>query len=122
MLDSSVEKNRRLFITNKDKEGRQFPINPTPTMIPISKTAIGDPTTWEDGADSPAFVPPLSALDPSGMSSGNKLLGMPVVDFTKSSANWIAGRSLGSAKGKVVRTGKIKAYSPDPSLGGPQGS
>jgi hypothetical protein len=115
-LDTSIEKNRRLFITNKDKEGRQFPVNPTPTMIPISKLAIGDPATWEPGADTPAFVPPLSALDPSNMSSGNKQLGMPAVDFTKSSMNWMAGHNLGSAKGKVVRTGKIKAYSPDPSL------
>jgi len=114
-LDTSVETNRRLFIV-PDKKGVLKPVNPSPIYIPIAKTAVGDPTTWEDGADLPAFVPPPSALDPSAVGSGNKLLGTPAIDFTKASLNWMMGRNLGSLKGRVVRTGKIKAYFPDPSI------
>jgi hypothetical protein len=109
-LDTSVEKNRRLFITGKGE-----PVNPTPIMIPVAKTAVGDPATWEPGADVSAFI--SQGSDPSAIGSGNKLLGTPAVDFTKCSLNWMMGRNLGNAKGKVVKTGKIKAYSPDPKLG-----
>jgi hypothetical protein len=117
-LDTGVEKNRRLFITAKDNNGRQFPVNPTPIYIPISKTAVGDPPTWEPGADTPAFVPPLSSLDLSAVGSGNKILGTPEVDFTKCSFNWMMGRNLGKFKGKVKRVGKVKDYLPNPMLGG----
>jgi len=115
MLDTSIEENRRLFIV-PDKKGVLKPVNPSPIYIPISKTAVGDPTTWEDGADLPAFVPPPSAFYPSAVGSGNKVLGTPDIEFTKASLNWMMGRNLGSLKGKVVRTGKIKAYFPDPSI------
>jgi hypothetical protein len=126
-LDTGIEANRRLFITAPDKSGRQGPVNTTPIMIPISKTAVGDPTTWEPGADASALVSPL--LDPSSAPTTVKALARPAspggvadVDFTKCSLNWIMGRNLGSAPGKVAKTGKIKAYFPDPNLGGPQGS
>ena len=119
-LDTSVEANRRLFITAPDKNGKQYSVNPTPIYIPMTKTAVGDPPTWDwdTAPDTPAFVPPLSSMDPSVIGSGNKLLGTPIIDFTKSSQNWMMGRNLGSAKSKVVKTGKIKAYFPDPSIGG----
>lgn len=122
-LDTTVEANRRLFITAKDKNGKQHPLNPTPITIPINKLAdLSDPATWEPGADWPAYVPPL--LDPSVIPSTVKFAGGAAttadVDFTKSSVNWQAGMNLGTAgKGeKVEKTGKIKAYSPDPSIGG----
>lgn len=122
-LDTTVEANRRLFITAKGKDGKQRPLNPTPITIPINRLAdISDPATWEPGADWPAYVPPL--LDPSVIPSTVKFDGGTAttadVDFTKSSVNWQAGVNLGTAsKGeKVEKTGKIKAYSPDPSIGG----
>jgi hypothetical protein len=114
-LDTGVEKNRRLFIA-PDKKGILKPVNPTPIYIPIAKTAVGDPATWEPGADSSAFVPPLSALDPSAAGSGNKLLGTPVIDFTKASLNWMMPRNLGTSRGKIAKIGKIKPYFPDPSI------
>jgi hypothetical protein len=116
VLDTSVEKNRRLFITAPNNKGEQFPTNQAPIIIPINKYAAGDPAAWEPGADTSAFVPGL--FDPSGMPSSNQILGTADIDFTKCSFNWMMGRNLGALKGKVVRTGKIKAYSPDPKLGG----
>lgn len=125
-LDTSVEANRRLFITGKDKEGFQRPTNSAPIYVPFNKLAIGDPATWEPGADWPAFVPPLSSLDPSGVPSahqippGEKPAKTAAVDFTKCSFNWMMGRNLGTAKSKVTKTGRIKAYTPpdgsDPKL------
>jgi hypothetical protein len=114
-LDTSIEKNRRLFIA-PNKKGILKPVNPTPVYIPIAKTAVGDPATWEPGADLPAFVPPPEALDPSAVGSGNKLLGTPIIDFTKASLNWMMPRNLGTSKGKIVKIGKIKPYLPDPSI------
>ena len=114
-LDTGVEKNRRLFITARDKDGKQYPVNQSPITIPLSKSAVGDPATWEPGADTPAFVPP--ELDPSSVPTSIKDLGgTAAVDFTKCSLNWIMGRNLGTAKGKVETAGKIKAYLPDPVL------
>jgi hypothetical protein len=110
-MDTGIEANRRLFITADGK-----PVNPTPTMTPLSKTTVGDPTTWEPGADASNFASSASAPGTGG--SANKILGTPVVDFTRSSLNWTTGRNLGSAKGPVVKTGEIKAYFPDPMLGG----
>jgi hypothetical protein len=113
-LDTSIEKNRRLFITAPDKNGAQFPVNQAPIIVPISKTAVGDAAAWEPGADTLAFVPGL--YDPSGAPSSNQILGVADIDFTKCSFNWMMGRNLGTLKGKVVKTGKIKAYSSDPQL------
>lgn len=115
-LDTSVEANRRLFISAPDKNGRQLPVNPSSIYIPMVKEAVGDPATWEPGADSPAYAIPPSAQDPSAFGSGNKVLHTPQIDFTRASQNWMMGRNLGTLKGKVVRTGAIKAYFPDPSI------
>jgi hypothetical protein len=109
-LDTSVEKNRRLFITAEGK-----PVNPSPITIPVSTLAVGDPATWKPGADWPAFI---FEPDPSSVPTSNKILGTAAVDFTKCSLNWMMGRNLGKAKGKFVRTGKVKVYFPDPKLGG----
>jgi hypothetical protein len=111
-LDTSEEKNRRLFIA-PDKNGILRPVNPSPITIPVSILAVGDPTTWEPGADWPAFV---GQFDPSSVPTSNRILGRADVDFTKSSFNWMGGRNLGTAKGKFAKTGKIKAYFPDPKL------
>ncbi len=120
-FDTSLEENRRLFITGQNNKGQQFPTNPTPIAIPINKQAIGDPATWEPGADTPAFVPGL--VNPAFMPTAVKLPGAskPVtadIDFTKCSVNWIIGNNMGTiGKGgadKPVTTGKIMAYFPDP--------
>jgi hypothetical protein len=119
-LDTSKEENRRLFITKKDKNGKQHPANPSPLTIPVHKYAVGDPPKWEPGADWPAFAPGL--LDPSGIPTMVALHGrggpmtIADIDFTKCSFNWQMGRNLGTLKGKVVKTGKIKEYLPNPKL------
>lgn len=125
-LDTSVEANRRIFITGKNKDGFQTPTNFAPIYIPFNKEAIGDPVTWEPGADWPAYVPPLSSLDPSAVPSahqlppGEKPAKTAAVDFTKCSFNWMMGRNLGTSKSKVQKSGRIKAYTPpdgsDPKL------
>jgi hypothetical protein len=117
MLDTGVQDNRRLFIA-PDKKGVLRPVNPSPTIVPISKFAVGDPAAWEPGADTPAFFPPLATQVPGFTASKNKLLGTADVDFTKLSLNWLAGHNLGTAKGKVATKGKIRAYFPDPSIRG----
>jgi hypothetical protein len=122
MLDTGIEANRRMFITAKDANGKQFPVNPSPITLPFYKYAIGDPVTWEPGADWSAFAPPYSAFDPSAIPTEIKALGgIASVDFTKCSLNWMMGRNLGTTKSTVVKKGKIKAYFPDPNLGGDQG-
>jgi hypothetical protein len=113
VLDTSKEANRRLFITEPDKKKFQHPTNTAPLFVPIRKFAIGDPFYWEDGADNPAFAPPL--FDPSLWPTGVKLPGtekgkIANIDFTKCTWNWEMGLNLGTLKGKVVRTGKIKDY------------
>jgi hypothetical protein len=119
-LDTSIEENRRMFITKKDKNGKQHPANPSPLTIPMHKYAVGDPPKWEPGADWPAFAPGL--LDPSGIPTMVALHGrggpmtIADIDFTKCSFNWMMGRNLGTLKGKVVKTGKIKEYLPNPKL------
>jgi hypothetical protein len=118
-LDTAQEANRRLFITAPDKKGKQYPTSPTPVYIPITKTAVGDPPTWDwDSApDTPAFVPPLSSMDPTAIPSSIKALGgVAAIDFTRCSINWQMGRNLGKLKGKVVKKGKIKEYFPDPHI------
>lgn len=117
-LDTSVEENRRIFITGVGKDGFQHPTNSSPIYVPFNKFAIGDPATWEPGADWPAYVPPLSSLDPSGIPSahqippGEKPAKTALVDFTKCQFNWMMGRNLGTAKSKVQKVGEIKAYGP----------
>lgn len=109
-LDTSNVENRRHFITGKGKDGRQRPTNAWPLFIPMRKFAIGDPFYWEDGADNPAFAPPL--FDPSAWPSGVKGLGTADIDFTKCSWNWQMGRNIGKLRGKFEKTGKIKEYDP----------
>ena len=106
VLDTGNVDNRRHFITNPDKNGKQRPTNSWPLFIPMRKFAVGDPFYWEDGADNPAFAPPL--FDPSAWPTGIKGLGTAEIDFTKCSWNWQMGRNIGKLKGKVVKTGKIK--------------
>ena len=118
VLDTGKTENRRLFITGPDNYGRQTPVNPSPTYVPFVKYAVGDPATWEPGADWPAFVPPLSALDPTNSASAKKDLGIAQIDFTKASTNWMSGQNLGTLRGLVEKTGGIRAYSPDPSIVG----
>jgi hypothetical protein len=120
-LDTSIENNRRLFITKPNKKGEQFPTNPSPIYIPMRKFAFGDPANWEPGADNPAFVPPL--FDPSATPTSIKALsraesrgGTADIDFTKCCINWQMGRNLGIAKCKVEKVGKIKAYLSDPKI------
>lgn len=118
-IDTSVEANRRLFITKPDKNGAKRPTNTTPLTIPMRKYAVGDPVKWEPGADWPAFAPGL--LDPSGIPTVIKLNGKATiadVDFTKCQFNWQMGRNLGTSKSKVVRTGPVRAEYPDPKLTG----
>ena len=109
-LDTSNVENRRHFITGKGKDGYQRPTNTFPLFIPMRKFAIGDPFYWEDGADNPAFAPPL--FDPSAWPSGIKGLGTAEIDFTKCSWNWQMGRNIGKLRGKVAKTGRIKEYDP----------
>lgn len=124
-LDTSVEENRRHFITGKDKNGYQRPTNSPLIYIPMRKFAFGDPATWEPGADNPAWAPPL--FDPSAWPTGIKMLeGTADIDFTKCQWNWQMGRNLGTLHGKVTRTGKIKALIPpeyeQPRIGGDEGA
>lgn len=106
-LDTSIEANRRMFITADGRPADPAANTSSTTLV------IGDPTTWEPGADINLQLPN------SGIAAGNasKVLGKPVVDFTRSSQNWIQGNNLGSAKGTVATTGKIKPYFPSPQLG-----
>lgn len=115
VLDTSKEENLRYFISGRG------PTNSSPLTIPYFKYAIGDPPTWEPGADWPAFAPPL--FDPSAWPTMIKALGGAAdIDFTKCSWNWQMGRNLGTLKGKVEKTGKIKEYFPDPELEAADGS
>lgn len=110
-LDTSKEDNRRHFITGPDKNKFQHPTNSAPLYIPLRKFAFGDPATWEPGADNPAWAPPL--FDPSAWPTGIKALeGTADIDFTKCQWNWQMGRNLGTLKGAVTKTGKIKALIP----------
>lgn len=109
-LDTSEEQNRRHFITGKGEDGSQRPTNTWPLFIPMRKFAVGDPFYWEDGADNPAFAPPL--FDPSSWPTGIKGLGNADVDLTKCAWNWQMGRNLGKLRGKIEKTGKIKEYDP----------
>ena len=109
-LDTSQEENRRHFITAPDKNGFQHPTNFAPLYVPQRKFAFGDPATWEPGADNPAFAPPL--FDPSTWPTGIKGIGNAEIDFTKCAWNWQMGLNLGTLKGKVNRTGKIRAVIP----------
>jgi len=117
-LDTSDEGSRRHFITAKGKDGSQRPTNTAPLFIPLRKFAIGDPFYWEDGADNPAFAPPL--FDPSLWPTGIKGLGIAEIDFTKCTWNWEMGLNLGKLKGKVAKTGRIKDYDvhDPPQIGG----
>ena len=123
-LDTSVEQNRRPFITRVDKSGFQRPPNTGPLYIPFDKKAIGDPAIWEPGADNPAYAPPL--FDPSAWSTAIKFGGGDAVtadiDFTKCSWNWQMGRNIGTLRGKVVRTGKVEDSMPDPKIAPAEGS
>jgi hypothetical protein len=113
VLDTSVEENRRHFITGPDENGFQHPTNFAPLYIPMRKFAFGDPATWEPGADNPAFAPPL--FDPSLWPTGVKIEGegkIADIDFTKCQWNWQMGLNLGTLKGKVARTGKIRGLVP----------
>jgi hypothetical protein len=112
-LDTSKEDNRRHFITAPGKDGFQRPTNSAPLYIPMRKFAIGDPATWEPGADNPAWAPPL--FDPSIVPTAARLDGDPTVaqiDFTRCQWNWQMGLNLGKLHGKVEKTGKIKALIP----------
>jgi hypothetical protein len=109
-LDTSEEQNRRHFISGPDKNGFQRPTNTPMLIVPMRKFAFGDPATWEPGADNPAWAPPL--FDPSIMPTGMKGLGTADIDFTKCQWNWQMGLNLGTLRGKVNRTGKIKALVP----------
>lgn len=110
VLDTSDVGNRRHFISGPDKNGYQTPTNTWPLFIPMRKFAIGDPFYWEDGADNPAFAPPL--FDPSAWPTGIKGIGIAEIDFTKCSWNWQMGRNIGKLRGKVEKTGQIKEYDP----------
>jgi hypothetical protein len=77
----------------------------------MRKFAFGDPATWEPGADNPAWAPPL--FDPSAWPTGIRVLeGTADIDFTKCQWNWQMGRNLGTLKGAITKTGKIKALIP----------
>jgi hypothetical protein len=106
-LDTGIEANRRMFISAKG-----FPVDPARTDS--FTLTLGDPTTWEGGGDD-IQVPPL--VPEPNAPIGKRSLGLPVVAFTRDRQNWIGAVNLGSARGKVTKTGKIKAYHPDPQLG-----
>jgi hypothetical protein len=109
-LDTGVEGNRRHFITNVLKDGFQHPTNTQPLYIPFFKYAIGDPATWEPGADDPVYAPPL--FDPSAWPTAIKGLGTADIDFTKCQFNWQMGRNIGTNDSHVTKTGKIKGLVP----------
>ena len=87
-MDTGVETNRRAFINSKG-----YPVDPNYGQAKIKKT------------------PNVTPSEPV------KLLGKaPDISFTRSAINWTTGYNLGSAKAKIIKTGKITPVSPDPKI------